>query len=252
MSRVPVRAALPQASTTRDRNVRTAVHVCEILDCFADGSESRTLTEIAKEIGLRTSSVYRLVQTLAGTGYLLADPLTKTYRLGGRLVRLTSAYETRVTLVTVCTPTLERLRSVTRETTAVQIRDGNKRYNLVELPSPELIRMEIGQNVPYPLNRGSSADILRAFSPEWPRQTDRKKMLSVRRAGYSTTSGALVRGGVSIYVPLFDKAKTLVGSIGAYGPAFRFDGRAIPRIVALLKEAADELAHRIEPGLPIQ
>jgi IclR family transcriptional regulator, acetate operon repressor len=253
MSRIPApNAAAVPATASRDRSVRTAVHVCEILDCFADGSQARKLTEIAKEVGLRNSSVYRLVQTLANTGYLLVDPKTRTYRLGGRLARLVSAYEARVTLITVCTPTLERLRSATHETTAVQIREGNQRYNVVELPSAELIRMEIGQNVAYPITKGASADVLRAFSSEWSRQADRKKMLSVRRAGYSVSLGALVKGGVATYVPLFNAAKTLIGSIGVYGPAFRIDARAIPKIAALLKDAAAELSSRIEPGLPIQ
>jgi DNA-binding IclR family transcriptional regulator len=124
------------------RVVGSAANVCRIFDCFTAQTPALNLTAVARAIGLRPSSAHRLLQTLVYHEYLGFDPAKRLYRLGPRVGSLVSAYG-ETTLGAIARPVLERLRDATGETAAVQVRQGDVRYCVVEIPSVQPIRLEI-------------------------------------------------------------------------------------------------------------
>ena len=69
--------------------VRAAERALDILLCFTEKREW-SLTEIAQHTGLNKSTVYRLLVTLEGKGFLRRNPETEKYRLGFRIWELSA------------------------------------------------------------------------------------------------------------------------------------------------------------------
>jgi len=234
------------------RTIGTALHVCQIFDCFGPDRDALRLTEITQLVGLQKSSVYRLLQTLVGTGYLAFDRSDRRYRLGASIDRLADVMRAKTSLGEVARPFLERVRDATHETTALQIRDGDARFCLLELPSPQSIRMVLGEKTSYSAKKGASGHVLRAFAADWNEQRDRAHLKRIRDAGYAVSRGELIDGAIAIYVPVFDAHARLVAALGVQAPAFRNPPETVERIVALLAENARELAAHVDPALPLR
>lgn len=232
------------------RTIGTALHVCQIFDCFRADRDALRLTEVTKLIGLQKSSVYRLLQTLVGTGYLSFDRADRRYRLGEQVARLSEIYRSKTSLSDVVRPFLERVRDATLETSALQVRDGDMRFCLLELPSPQSIRMVIGERKPYTMKKGASGHVLRAFAADWNEQRDRAHLKRVRDAGYAVSRGEQIDGAIAIYVPVLDRCANLIGALGVQAPAFRNPPETVRRIVTLLQENARQLALSVDATLP--
>lgn len=233
------------------RTIGTALHVCQIFDCFAHDRQALRLSEITLAIGLQKSSVYRLLQTLVASEYLAFDRTDRRYRLGLRVARLADVFRAKATLGDVVRPVLRHVRDATRETAALQIRDGDSRFCLVEMPSPQSIRMVLGESRPYPSKKGASGHVLRAFSSDWDGQRDRGHLKRVRDAGYAVSRGELIDGAIAIYVPVFNSRNQLVAALGLHGPAFRNPPESVERTVALLASSARGLAAIVDAEPPI-
>ena len=89
--------------------VRAAERALDILLCFVEKSEW-SLTEIAQHTGLNKSTVYRLLVTLEGKGFLRARPDTERYRLGFRIWELSANLSQSDDPAVLFLPEMERLR----------------------------------------------------------------------------------------------------------------------------------------------
>ena len=58
---------------------RTLEHGLDVLMCFLKDHRELSLTEIARTVGLNTTSTYRLIQTLAEKGFLSRNPENRKY-----------------------------------------------------------------------------------------------------------------------------------------------------------------------------
>lgn len=244
---------LPMAKTaqTPRRVVGTAVNVCRVLDCFSAQTPALNLTAVARAIGLRPSGTHRLLQTLVLHEYLAFDAPRRLYRLGPRVARLVSAYG-ETTLGAIARPALERLRDVTGETAAVQVRQGDVRYCVVEVPSVQPIRLEITEAARYPARRGAAGTILRAFSSDWRDEADADALRRIRAARFAVSRGALFPGALAIYVPLYSARGEVVAALGIHGLSFRIPDQQIPEMVAHIQTTASELSALISPEIALR
>lgn len=238
------------SSSPPQRVVRAAVHICAILDCFTPNTPALRLTVVAEQVGIQPSSAHRLLHTLVAKRYLTFHKPTRSYRLGPEIERLADVHRQGNTLAIVAEPFLERLRDVTRETAALQVQEGEERYCIREVRSHEAIRMELGELLRYPANKGSGGHVLRAYSEGWRSEPDIAYLRKVRRAGYSTTRGTLFPNAVGVFVPVILKGS--VAALGIHGPDFRLSRRAVSEYLPLLKELAAQLTQRAGPGLPMR
>lgn len=84
MSAAPVARSDPNT-------VQSVLRAAALLDCFADGSEEKGLSELARATGLSLSTTHRLLRTLAQAGLLWHDGVTERYLPGPGLLRLARA-----------------------------------------------------------------------------------------------------------------------------------------------------------------
>src|SRR5271169_1223237 len=78
-------------------NVNRALRVLELLSAKTDGA---SITEISKDLGLPKNSIFRIVRTLAASGYL--DEHGKSYRLSPKILSLGYAALQNTHLISSC------------------------------------------------------------------------------------------------------------------------------------------------------
>ena len=103
--------------------VKSLIKALRILEELGD-SGPLGVTEIGKRLGIRLSTVHRLLGTLKGKGYVLSDPATSKYLLGGMVARLGDSIPRQLPLLKHGTTTVEELSRECNETVNLAILEG--------------------------------------------------------------------------------------------------------------------------------
>lgn len=235
-----------------ERIIKTAAHVCQIFDSFSSSRTSLSLTEIATSLGLRKSSVHRLLRTLVAHRYLANDSADRRYRLGQRLGNCARVYAMSSSVASLVRPYLENLRLRTQETVTLQARTGTERQVVIQLEGTHTIRAVIDDRRSYPLDAGAAGHVFRAFSSDWREYPDGKKLSEIRESGFAASRGELMEGAMAIYCPVPDSnAGSVQFVVGIQGPEFRLSTK-VADMVGHLKAVALELTDVIPPDAPIR
>lgn len=112
---------------TRDYAVRAVVRAARLLELLRESNGHTSLNELATRSGLAKASVFRILRTLEGLGFVERPDGSDTYRLGVRCLELGQAYLEQTDLRREALPVLERLRDRFDETVHLAVLDDEYR-----------------------------------------------------------------------------------------------------------------------------
>lgn len=126
-------------------NLDRALRIMEHLSTLQEGG---TITEIATQLALPKNSVFRIVRTLAASGYL--DEHGKSWCLSPKILSLGYTAVQNTHLIAACMDGMRALRDEINETIFVGALSEGKVVILEELPSFQFVKftVEIGHKVP--------------------------------------------------------------------------------------------------------
>ncbi|MBM3694768.1 MAG: IclR family transcriptional regulator [Actinobacteria bacterium] len=253
-------AAAPQVPPTRA--LTRGLSVLEVLS----RTEGRTLgiSTLARQLTLDKATVARLLATLITAGYVVQEPVSRQYRLTGKILNLAHAASAGLDLLTLARPHLRSLRDRLNETVHLGVLEGSAVVYLDKLESDNSIRLVsvIGQTMP--LNSTSLGKAMLAALPDdaleerlskmdFVRRTERticdpdefrRELQRVRARGYATDDRETEPLGACVAAAIIGPAKEVVGAISAAGPHFRirdhFDQFG-PEVRATAQAVAGEL-----------
>lgn len=252
-------AAAPAASGTE-----AGARVADVLLLFTHGPAAVGVSEIARQLDLSKAVVHRILQSLASRSFVVADPVTREYRLGASAVALGARALRDLDLRRVARPVLRQLRDETGETTTLsELVDGSRVY-LDQFESKQAIKMTVELGRPYPLHAGASSRAILAFLPAdavqrvldsgLPALTAqtlrspselRHGLDAVRRLGYATSLGERQPGAGSVAAPVFNIEGEVVGSLSVCGPISRFGPDIMDRYGPMVVAAAAEVSRSL-------
>lgn len=121
-----------------------------VIELFEGAARELSLTEISRTLGLGKSTVFRLLATLEAREFVEQNPENGRYRLGMRLVHLGAGRRGNINIIEECHSILERLSSVTGESTHLSIyANGRATYvDTVRGSNPILSTYAIGHSSP--------------------------------------------------------------------------------------------------------
>jgi DNA-binding IclR family transcriptional regulator len=73
----------------------------------------------------------------------------------------------------------------------------------------------------------------------------RESLAEIRRKGHSVTYAQRTPDAYGIAVPFFDADRQVRGNLAYTIPNFRFNKKAVPRLISLLEKARDDLETRL-------
>jgi DNA-binding IclR family transcriptional regulator len=224
-------------------NVRVLDRAISILTVLSDGNP-RTLTEISKEISINSSTIFRLLATLASHDYVTRDEQSGEYRLGLACLELARAYNAGNDLRRTALPELEKLRNATTETVHMTVLDKMEIIYLEKLPGLHavgLMSSQVGGRAPSHCT-GVGKVLLAYLDPQMVRQHFEGTELSrhsdttidnldelmvhleqVRQQGYAFDHGEHEAEVRCVAAPIFDIDGQAVAAISVSGPYGRME-----------------------------
>ncbi len=223
-----------------------------LLTVFKTGDSSLSLNELASRTRLYKSTALRQLASLEHAGFVqrLADG---SYALGSELARLGGLYAASFSLDRVVLPALQALVNITRESAAYHVLQGQpprqSRLCLYRVDSPQSVRDNIRAGDILPIDRGSGARVLIAFSARETRaestndstntpQTAQDRQISalIREQGFFAAVGDRLADVAGISAPVFKRDGSIAGALTLTMPAHRYDEKHILPVLQAARE----------------
>jgi IclR family transcriptional regulator, acetate operon repressor len=236
----------------------TVQRALDVLGLFTATEGSWGVSEVARRLGLGTSQAHRILATLAGRGFVVADPRTRQYRLGPTLIGLGQLAAESDGTRQLALPVLHRLAAATGRSAVLNVRQGSRYQLIAAADAPGDLRWELTLGRSYPWYGGASGHSIYAFRPEaeidalidagfeestaaGPRQADeiRERHRLTREQGYIFSSGEVNPHVTSIAAPIRvgEEVNASVSVIGVARPL-----EVDPVLIGRLLVATAELA----------
>jgi IclR family KDG regulon transcriptional repressor len=211
-----------------------------------------TVAELATEMGMPTSTAYRLLAELEQHGLVRRGP-DSTVALGTRLVALGRTAEAglRERVVGPAAPVMEELSDEVGETVILTAPCALEAIVLhVVEAERHSVRLSYTLLRRGPMHRGASGKVLAAFLEP----ADRRRLVDavrapgleaelemVRREGVAVTVAELDQGAAAVAAPILDRRGRLVAGLSVAGPTERITAR-----VPALRAAVAGAAHKVQ------
>lgn len=225
--------------------VRAVNRALDILLAFAAPSARNGLTvlELQGATGLSRPTLYRLLATLAGAGFVASSGEPQRFRLGPAVGRLAHTWNDGLELGAVAQPVMRRVWEETGETVALFVPQGAFRVCVAEIPSAQPLSFKRGVGYRERLVRGASGRAILAYRGEGRAAKRRSPELEeTRRRGFAVSHHELIKGAVAVAAPFFDGAGKVAGSLGVFGPSVRLTEAQVERFGRLLVREARALS----------
>ncbi len=244
---------------------RSVERALTILHMFIVGEAEIGLSDISGRVGLHQSTVFRLLVTLSGSGFVEQNPQTGRYRLGPAALSLGQAFMRHSDLRQIAESPLASLRDRSGETVHLATLDRAEVIYLEKLPGLHpigLMSSRVGDRAPAHCTGLGKA--LLAHEPEpiireylkiglrgyTPRTITRMGALlteldKVRRSGFAIDDEEHEMGVVCVAAPVSD-SRRVVAAISVAGPADRIrEENRHSTLTQQVLAAADEISAKL-------
>jgi len=248
--------------------VQSVERTLNILEVLSDEGAPMSISELAEKVGLKVSTVHRLLNTLVQRGFVKQDEDTHKYRLSFKLLRMGRTVLDSYDLRTIAKPFMKELLERCNETTNLSILDGGDVVYIDQLESTNLIlaRMfaRVGSRGPAHCTAtgkamladlpGEGLDrILKNMSFE--KFTDKtitdlellkKELDKVRESGYALDLGEREEEVRCVAAPVKNHEGKVVGAIGVSGPKTRItDDYLENELIPAVCDVADKFSEQM-------
>lgn len=234
------------------------------LHLFTMDEPELSLSEIAEKLQVGLSTAHRLTHTLMVEGFLTKDSQTKKFRLGASILGMGNTIITQNHLCRISIPVLENLAINTGESAHIAILRDYQAIYLIRMDSDHPVHLLSHAGKQNPIHCTSSGQAILAFQSETmidqviarglqqytvktitTSAKFKQLLLNIRNQGYSISEEELHEGVSSIAVPVKDISGHVTASISIAGPISRINQETLPRLVKIVKQAADRVSEQL-------
>ena len=238
----------------------------EILRTFSRARHSIGAPELARELNIPRSTVFRLIQTLEFMGFLEKLENGPEYRLSVGVLSLGFEFIASLEVTDLARPLLEKLRDETGQSVHLAIRDGGDVIFVIKARAESAFASSINIGTRLPahgtvLGRVILADLsdqelnevypqstLPKFSPQTPQNLDDLKALlrQDRKRGYARSASYFETGIASVAAPVRDHSGRVIASINiTFQDGMVAEDDIETNLVSALVETAETLSGRL-------
>ena len=192
-------------------SVRAVGRALDVLLAFSAEHKELSAGELAQRVELSRPTLYRLLYTLETKGFITSFGEPQRFKLGPAVARVAQAWTQSQDVARVADPVMRGLWNETQETVGLWMQQGNMRYCIAELPSPQPLNLKRGVGSSERIARGASGRAILAFCsiPE----ADIKRLAesaglsasrfvnelqATRQRGYAMSRDELIAGAVAV------------------------------------------------------
>jgi len=268
-----VGAHMKQRSTNVRNGSRSGARSVErALDVLRSVGESRAdpgLSDIAEDLGLHKTTVFRLLGALERAEFVVRDDERQRYQLGPALFRLATQARRASGLYDAARPELEALAHDVGETATLEVLVGSEVLILDEVHGRFLVggAPEVGMR--WPAHATSTGKVLLAAAVTGEganghvgrlpagrlarlgphtitsRAALERALAKVRRDGYAVGMEELEPGFIAIAAPVRNAPGRTVAAVSVGGPKSRMNGARVREVATRVRRAADSISRRL-------
>lgn len=234
---------MPSIDANPSGGLKTIRRAFRILEIVADSPTAVTVRDLAAALDHNLSSIYNIVNTLIGAGYLTKDP-TGQLRIGKRVAILNLALERDDDDTRILRPYLEEINATSGETVYLTRLAGGRVAIQMVVEGRQSLRVTglsvgffgaedyraSGKAVMAHLPEARVRSILELNHSDEATETVQKRLdalrpvlESVRAHGFAFDDEEFEEGICCVAAPYFDAAGRVVGSLAVSAPAVRRD-----------------------------
>jgi DNA-binding IclR family transcriptional regulator len=232
---------------------RTLARGLAVLNALGSANDGATVAELSDATNLDRAVLYRLLETLGETGFVVRDPDTRRFHLGVALVELGSRASRGLEVRRLALPGMRLLMEQTREAVCLAVRDRQD-VVVVDRVEPPGLFVRVGYHVGFrhPVHIGAHGRALLSFlDPEERAQLMphnpalAAEVEASRNRGFAVSTDELERGAAGVAAAILDRTGRPVATIGVVAPSPRLtDPIALgPRIRAVALEISRRLGY---------
>lgn len=219
--------------TAVDRSLR-------VLEALAE-HPGLSVTDIAALTGNTRSLVFRIIFTLEQRGYVIKDPVRRTYTVGYRPLYLAAHAQDQLHVLRAAAPYLDELAAKCEDNINMLVRDGTTSVCIYarRVSNQGQLYAQVGRRVP--LHVGGGPKVLLAFAPpevqqevlDAPLETFTPKtvvdqaalkavLAGIRQSGMSESHGEIDLDAFSVGGAVFHPNGEVIAALSIAGPSVRF------------------------------
>jgi DNA-binding IclR family transcriptional regulator len=229
-----------------------------VINAFVDVQPEWGVRDLAKHLGLPTSTLHRFLFQLQEGGIIEFNSVTNKYKIGIEMIRISSVISSNIDVKRIARPFIEKLVDQHKETICLVLYHHKLRnimfVDKVAGADPLQYVINFGEFLPVPY--GSSGKSILAFldSTEFELICQKenlsntqimelkKDLDTIRKNGFASTQGERIPGSKGIATPLFNSLGQPIGSLIYTVPIVRFNPAMEPEISASMKAASTEIS----------
>jgi IclR family KDG regulon transcriptional repressor len=221
--------------------VKSVSRALDIINIVSTKKNGFGVTEIANQIDINKSSVYRILSTLEQYGFIEQDNETGKYKLGYKFLEISSQLLDSIDLRAEARPFLQELEHYTNEVIHLVVYDQGEVVYVEKLEGNETLRMHSKVGRRAPMHCTSVGKAILASLPEakveeiirskgMMKHTERtitdyhlllEELKKIRQTGYALDLEENEYGITCIAAPIFDHTGKAIAAFSISGPTMR-------------------------------
>jgi len=236
----------------------------EILFILAE-SKSKGVTELANELQVNKSTVFRLLETMEKRNLVQQDKVTAKYKLGIGLLHISEGLVKNLDIINVSRPILKQLMDSTKESVHLCTYSNDKVYVVDQVKSNHIMKVSATIGHEEPIHCSSVGKCILAYLSEEERnrildgvqfipytektKTSKEALIQeleqIRNNGYALDDEELSVGVCCIAAPIYNHKGEIKNCLGISGPSARIRMENIDSYINKVKIAAGNISHNM-------
>lgn len=249
----------------RDNVVKSVSRALDIIALVGMKKGGLGVTEIANQIDINKSSVFRTLSTLVQYGYIEQDNETGKYKLGYKFLDISSKLLESIDLRTEAKPFLQVLENKINEVIHLVVYDQGEVVYIEKLEGNETLRThsKVGKRAPMHctsvgkaiLSHLPESDVLSILDRKgMPYHTDHtitsaeeflQELSQIRQRGYALDLEENEYGITCIAAPVFDHLGNVVAAVSISGPTTRMTTERLNQLGPIMIQTGQKISARL-------
>lgn len=259
---------LTDGKLSSSESVKAADTTLHILERVAFASEPPGVTQIAQEVGIAKSAVFKHLNTLAERGYVIQDHISARYRLGPKAWLIAKLAPPSDDIATVAEPIMREARGRTGMAVVLSTPTPRSAFVLATLPGNGSIEIGVRPGSELELHASAQGKIFLAYGPKSLLDNLARRELTkltaftitsmpdlieevgqVRKHGYASAPEQSMLGVNAIAAPIYDYRDSLVASVSLVGSIQFLPRENTPQFVETILNLATDISKALGNGL---
>ena len=251
--------AAGSAGVGASSHVQSLVRAFKLLNRIGESPEDgTTLTDLAQQVGLSSSTAHRLLTTLEQERYVAFDRERHLWTIGVQAFVTGCAFIKTRSLVEIARRHMRRLMEESSETVNLAVEDEGEAVYLSQVECRQMMRVFARPGTRVPLHCSAVGKVMLSAATDkaltkilqqrgMPRLTVktiitpgllRAELEGVRASQYAVDDEEHAMGLRCIAAPIFSETGDIVAAVSAAGPTARIPEARIPQLGALVLETS--------------